>query len=116
MDDSTLRIHLKATTRSGLPVAARLTLIPHLGTAVQTVKGVEKALGDEAFTISDAGGWIAHNGWKLTLPKEASVTWPVLPHNPYRKDGSATIGEARLVVSLPFPPDKAEYVVTLSVE
>ncbi|HET6453111.1 MAG TPA: hypothetical protein VFI02_01785 [Armatimonadota bacterium] len=116
VDDSTLRIHLKATTRSGLPVAARLTLMPHLGKAVQTENGFDKVLGEEPFAISDAGGWIAHNGWKLTLPKEASVAWPVLPHNPYRKDGSATIGEARLVVSLPFAPGRDQYVLTLSVE
>lgn len=118
VDDHNLRIRLRAITKSGLPVAAHLTFLPHLGQPVRTERMPETILGEEAFTFSrdEAGGWIAHGGWKLSLPEGASVAWPVLPHNPYRKDGSATAGEGRIVVSLSFSPDVVEYVLTLSVE
>jgi hypothetical protein len=118
VDDASLRIRVRATSRSGEPVQAHLTFLPHLGEALRTERGVEKVLGEEPFTLSgdEAGGWIAHSGWKLTLPKEAEVTWPVFPHNPYRKDGRATTPEGRIVVSLPFAAEKDGYMLALSVQ
>ena len=118
VDDSNLRIRLRATSKSGLPVAAHLTLMPHIGHPIRTERAPERILGDEGFSLTseEAGGWIAHGGWKLSLPPGSTVTWPVLPHNPYRKDGGATPGEGRIVVSIPFSPDVDEYVLTLSVE
>jgi len=62
-----------------------------------------------------AGGWIAHHGWRLSLPAEASVIWPALPHNPYRKDGHATAEEGRLVVVLPFRPERTQYEIAVEV-
>ena len=50
------------------------------------------------------------------LPKGSTVTWPVLPHNPYRKDGRATPAEGRIVISIPVSPDVEEQIVTLSVQ
>ncbi|MCX6376751.1 MAG: hypothetical protein NTU88_12085, partial [Armatimonadetes bacterium] len=117
VDDSHLRIRLRATSKSGLPVAAHLTLMPHIGRPIRTERIPERILGDEGFclTSDEAGGWIAHAGWKLSLPKGAIVTWPVLPHNPYRKDGRATPAEGRIVVSIPFSPGVKERVLILSV-
>ena len=117
VDDTTLTLRLRATAKSGLPVAAHLTLMPHLGKAVTSEKGTERKLGDESFTLTseEAGAWIAHAGWRLTLPPGSSVTWPALPHNPYRKDGSATTGEGRLVVTIPFSAERGECVLTLTV-
>jgi hypothetical protein len=117
VDDSRLRIRLRATSKSGLPVAAHLTLMPHIGLPIRTEHTPERILGDEGFclTSDEAGGWIAHGGWKLSLPEGSSVTWPVLPHNPYRKDGSATPAEGRIVVSIPFSQNVAEHVITLSI-
>jgi len=118
VDDASLRIRLRATVKSGLPVAAHLTLLPHIGEPIQTERSAERILGEEGFTLTsdEAGGWIAHAGWRLSLPKGSSVTWPVLPHNPYRKDGRATPAEGRIVVTLPFSPELGEYILTLSVE
>lgn len=117
MDDSTLKIRLRATCKSGLPVAAHLTLIPHIGQTFCTEKIKEGPLDSEGFTLSaqEIGGWFAHAGWKLSLPEGASVTWPVLPHNPYRKDGSATLEEGRIVVNVPFSPERQEQVLVLQV-
>jgi hypothetical protein len=118
VDDSTLRIRLRTTCNSGMPVAAHLTLMPYIGQGFRTEKIAEKPLAEEGFTLSadQAGRWISHAGWKLSLPEGASVTWPVLPHNPYRKDGSSTAGEGRIVVSVPFSPGVGEQALTLSIE
>ena len=117
LDDSHLRIRLRATSKSGLPVAAHLILMPHMGQPIRTERTPERVLGEKGFTLTseEAGGWIAHAGWKLSLPEGSSVTWPVLPHNPYRKDGSATPAEGRIVISIPFSPTIREQVVTLTI-
>jgi len=117
IDDDTVLIHLRSTLRSGMPVEGHITLIPHLGQALRTGKSPERTLGEDAFTMTseDAGGWIAHGGWKLSLPEGSKVIWPAIPHNPYRKDGSATAGEGRIVVSLPFSPEHEEYVLKLEI-
>jgi hypothetical protein len=77
---------------------------PKLGEVLQTTSGDAMSLGESPFawTVPQPGGDIEHNGWRLSLPPNARVVWPVLPHNPYRKDGAATIEEARLVMALPF--------------
>jgi hypothetical protein len=118
IDEDSLRIRLRATSKSGQPVEAHVTLLPHLGKLIRAERGFEKVLGEEGWSLSseEAGGWIEHAGWRLSLPEGSKVTWPVLPHNPYVKDGSATVGEGRIVVTLPFPADRQECVLTLSVE
>jgi hypothetical protein len=107
----------EATVASGQPVAAHVTLLLHLGEEVTTATGQTFELGDQGFTLDPgaAGAWIAHHGWRLTLPPEASVVWPALPHNPYRKDGHATPEEGRLVVVLPFSPERTRYEVVVEV-
>lgn len=118
VDDRRIRLRLQATTRTGAPVQAHVTLLPHLGQTVHTSSGIERKLSEEAFTLGpgDTGGWIAHAGWRLSLPDGARVTWPVLPHNPYRKGGEAEVSEGRLVVSIPFATGREEAVLTLEVE
>lgn len=118
LDDQTMLIHLQASANSGMPVEGHVTLIPHVGEAVRTANGKGFILGKNAFTMTseEAGGWIAHAGWKITLPEGSKVVWPVLPHNPYKKDGSAGIGEGRLVISIPFSPSHEKQTLTLSIE
>lgn len=117
VDDDTAYIHLRSTTASELPVEAHITLLPHIGQTIQTGNAEERVLGAEPFTLTseDAGGWIAHGGWKLSLPERSKVIWPALPHNPYVKDGSAKAHEGRLVVSIPFAPEHRECVLKLEV-
>ncbi len=117
LDDHQMQIRVSATTKSGLPVAAHIVLMPHIGEAVRGEHMPERKLGDEVFTLTskETGGWIEHHGWRLSIPEGARIDWPVLPHNPYRKDGSATTHEGRLVVTLPFSPEMGERVLMLSV-
>jgi len=99
-----LTLICEATARSGMPVEAHLTLMPHLDCPLRVASGAQIRLGEEPFDLagSEDVGWIEHAGWRLSLPRGARVVWPALPHNPYRKGGEATVEEARLVVALPF--------------
>ena len=118
VDDSTLKLHFRATTDSTAPVAAHLTLLPRIGKPIKSEGGLDEKLGEDSIEISGEklGGWIEHAGARLTLPEAASVKWPVLPHNPYVKDGAAKhIAEGRIVVTLPFSKDTQGYTLTLTV-
>ncbi|MDH7569899.1 MAG: hypothetical protein QHJ73_09970 [Armatimonadota bacterium] len=117
VDSHRVRLHLRATARSAQPVAAHLTFLPRLGTALRTERGFERKLDAEAFALGtgEVGAWLEHAGWRAWLPAGAAVRWPVLPHNPYRKDGAATPDEGRLVVTLPFSAEKSEQQVEITV-
>jgi hypothetical protein len=118
VDDKTVNIRIRATTKSGMPVAGHITLIPHMGKPFASERTPEQALGDEPFVLTSEqlGSWIEHAGWRLTIPQGATVNWPVLPHNPYTKDGFAKPNEGRIVVSVPFSEAKQEYTLTLTVK
>lgn len=117
VDDTTLNLRLKSTVMSGQPVEAHLTLIPHLKLPLKTQSGLEEKLEDQFTLTSDqTGDWISHAGWRISVPKGSSVIWPVLPHNPYVKDGSPkTQDECRIVISVPFGKDEAERVIRIEV-
>ena len=104
LGDQELGLVFEATAHSGMPVEGHVVLMPKLGEVLQTTSGAAVPLGESPFawTVPESGGDIEHNDWRLSLPPNARVSWPVLPHNPYRKDGAATIEEARLIVALPF--------------
>lgn len=118
VNDKTLTVRLKATTRTSQPVAAHITLIPHTGHPFTSEHGAERLLNNEPFTLTskELGAWIGHAGWKLSLPEGSTVTWPVEPHNPYTKDGASTPAAGRIVVTIPFSETKQEYVLTLTVQ
>jgi len=75
-------------------------------------------LGDEAFewTLLDDSPWIAYGGVRIAVPSGATARWPVLPHNPYRKDGHAEITEGRFVVSIPLTRAAPRVRVAITVE
>ena len=116
-DEHTLACRLEATCESGLPVAAHLTLLPHLGELLATGGGQELVLGESPIELSpdQVGGWVAHAGWRVRVPACASLHWPALPHNPYRKDGRGEPSEGRLEVRIPFQAGHREHVVTIHV-
>lgn len=98
---------------SGDPaLAAHVTVLPRMGQAVTSASGKRAEFSGQPFTWTGgaAGEWIELAGVRLVLPPRASVRWPVLPHNPYRKDGRAGPEEGRLVIDLP-PGAPARLVV-----
>ncbi len=86
------------------PVEAHVTFLPAPGTGWRAASGKAGRLGSEPLklTAAQAGTWFEHNGWRVVLPGKSSITWPVLPHNPYRKDGRAGPEEGRIVLTVPF--------------
>jgi hypothetical protein len=116
-DERTLEYRITATTTAGLPVAAHVTLIPHLGKPLETAAGQKTMLGDEAisWTPQQLGDWVAHAGYRLHVPPSASLHWPALPHNPYRKDGHATPSEGRIELRVPFGGEHQEHCLTIEI-
>ena len=114
--DTKLSMVCSTTHLTNQMVEGHFTLLPHLGQQIQISTGQTITLDETSFAqdMSEVG-WIEHNGWRFMLPKGSQVTWPVLPHNPYRKKGDATIDEARLVVTLPFSEAVNRYEIDINV-
>ncbi len=114
ISEEELQIRCETTMRTGFQVEGHLTMIPHLDQPIQMSSGETLSLrGDEIRKTFNGAGWITHAGWRLSIPQDARLIWPVLPHNPYRKQGDATIEEARIVVALPFSTCRLNYELTL---
>ncbi|HOB74048.1 MAG TPA: hypothetical protein PKG54_05925 [Phycisphaerae bacterium] len=116
-DDRVLECHFEAPDPGKLPVAAHLTLMPHLDKPLWTGNGQELKLTGEPLELSPGQlhGSLAHAGWTLRLPAVASVHWPALPHNPYRKDGRAQTEEGLIEVRVPLTGEQPHQTLTLEV-
>ncbi|GMU23137.1 MAG: hypothetical protein AMXMBFR13_32200 [Phycisphaerae bacterium] len=116
-DERTLQYRLATDTGRSLAVAAHLTLIPHLKQPLETGGGRKELLAESplSLTFDSLGGALQHAGWTLRLPEMATLHWPALPHNPYRKDGRAELGEGRIEVRIPLEGDQAAQTVTIEV-
>lgn len=116
-DDRTLRCTIGASGASELPVKANLTLIPRFGKPLQTAAGQTLTLGRQPIALGaeQVGAWVAHGGYRLKLPPGATLTWPALPHNPYRADGHATPEEGRIVIQIPLQRGRSEGEVTIEI-
>jgi hypothetical protein len=116
-DERTLKYTLLASERYDVPVAAHLTLMPHVGQLLETGAGQRITLGADSADLSpeQVGGEVTHAGCRLRLPPTASLRWPTLPHNPYRKDGHAEPTEGRISIRIPFDQDQVQHDITLVV-
>jgi len=112
-----LQYRLEASARSGLPVLAHLTLLPHLGSTLETAEGRKITLSESPLTLtaSELGGRLSYSGFRLSLPPETTLHWPALPHDPYRKDGRATPAQGRVEVRIPFGRDHGATTVTVEI-
>jgi hypothetical protein len=99
------------------PVAAHIPLLPDMGKVWRTASGKSGKLDEIPIRLDteESGGWFEQGGWRITLPPSASLTWPVLPHDPYKKDGSATAGSGRLVLSLPLSAEQREQETLITI-
>ncbi len=115
-DDRHLMYRIEASNESPLPVIAHLTLLPRAGETLETGSGEKIALGDEPIVLSpdQLGGRLIYAGCRFQLPDVASIHWPALPHNPYRKDGRAAAMEGRIEIRIPFEEGQG-YEVLLEV-
>jgi hypothetical protein len=84
-------------------VEAHLPLLKrsrHLTTAA----GAKVRLGDEDILLASEriGAWFDYSGLRVLVPAGVSLRWPVRQHDQYKKDGSAPLGTAKLVLVMPF--------------
>jgi hypothetical protein len=89
---------------SGDPsLTAHVTVLPDLKAALASASGRTAKLGAERieWRAADVGASIEHRGARYSVPTGAGVLWPLLPHNPYRKDGHAEADEGRIVIDVP---------------
>lgn len=103
--------------RTHKPVEAHVTLLPHAGGAWRTASGRRGVFDKEPiwFGPGECGEWFEHHGWRISIPPQATVSWPVLPHNPYRKDGFAGMDEGLLVAVLPFSEQIQRYELVVDI-
>jgi hypothetical protein len=90
------------------PIEAHLPLLVKMGGKWATASGKSGTISEEPIDLAagEAGEWFEHNGWRIRIPPQATVKWPVLPHNQYVKDGKAKTEEGRIVITLPFTKDR----------
>jgi hypothetical protein len=112
--ENELRLTYAVTRKSALPIEAHVTLVPRLEFPLELSSGEQVDLQEE--TLEWSGAWISHAGWKLSLPEGAKLIWSVLPHNPYRKGGEATVEEGLLVIVLPFAEGVERHELSLIIE
>ncbi|MFW6600425.1 hypothetical protein ACQBAU_18125 [Propionibacteriaceae bacterium Y2011] len=111
---ATVRYAVQGT--SDRPMAAHAGFVPHLGEPWQAGEHTG-VLADEPIRLTGAecDGSFAHHGWRVSMPPDAVLEWPVLPHNPYAKDGSAPLGEGRVVITVPLAtPGQADLVIEIA--
>ncbi len=114
-DAQNLVYRIATSTDSQLPVIAHLTLPPRIGEVLKTGKEEQFTLSTKPISLSadQLGGQLTYAGCRFQLPDAASLHWPALPHNPYRKDGRATAGEGRIEIRIPFAEETRQNDVRL---
>ncbi len=120
--DDQLRYSVSASGQTDLPVIARLIMPPRLGARLLTGGGAELTLSTETLQLSAArlGGRLEYElseqgRVRIVLPAGATLHWPALPHNPYRRDGRSYPAEGRLELRIPLTPDGSQQSVTIEV-
>ena len=95
-------------------IGLNLQLVLHTGEMLETGAGRSYSLSESAIDLGPAelGGWIRHHGWTLQVDPEASLSWPVRPHNPYSDAPEHDLVHAvgRLSVPLELHREKGRYV------
>jgi hypothetical protein len=116
-DEGRARLVYSVTSLPSERVEAHVTILPRMGKRWATASGQKGKLGKDAFRLepAEAGEWFELGACRFHIPAGASVVWPALPHNPYRKDGRAEPLEGRVVIVLPFSSDVREQAVTVEV-
>jgi hypothetical protein len=109
-----LRFVISGRGTPGPDTRLNLQLCLKAGETLETGAGKKLVLGGDRVELSaaDLGGRISHHGWTLEVPAEASLSWPVYPHNPYADVPETNIAYAvgRLTAPLPLKARRGKYV------
>jgi hypothetical protein len=87
---------------SGDPaLTAHVTLLPQLKQTIASELEGKQTLSAAPIAWDKPGAWLDYRQIRISLPPGASVRWPVIPHDPYKKDGAADASQARIVIDAP---------------
>lgn len=94
-------------------MTAHLQMLPRMGKELTTASGKRQVLDATPirWTAAEAGAWIELAGVRVSVPNNAIILWPVLPHDPYKKDGRAEPEQGHIVVDLPLVKGEARVAV-----
>ena len=113
-DTVSLRFVISGRGTPGPDTRLNLQLCLKAGEAIETGSGKRVVLGADRVELKalDLQGRLAHHGWILEVPADASLTWPVYPHNPYADAPETNLAYAvgRLTLPLPLQARKGKYV------
>jgi hypothetical protein len=106
---------LEITYSGDTAMLAHLQLLPRMGKELVSASGQRKVLDETplSWTAAEAGGWIELAGVRVRIPKDATIAWPVLPHDPYKKDGRAEASQGRIVIDMPLATGDARVAVEI---
>lgn len=116
LDERSATVSYALTSTSTLPVQAHAASCRTSARRGRPPPPVE-TLDDTGFALTgeECGGWFVHHGWRVAVPPTATISWPVIPHNPYAKDGAAPVDHGRLVVTLPLGSTPGEHQLRIEV-
>jgi len=117
LDETRLTLVCEATSRSRKPVEGHVTFLPPAKARIYTAAGKTAVLGESAmaWSRSDIGAWFQYGNVRVRVPAGSKLLWPMKRHNPYKKDGSSSLADARLVLCLPFSSSASKREVTVEV-
>jgi len=100
-DDESLTMTYMAP--AGKRVEAHVPFMRRAG-QVHLADGRSIKLTEEQFELDSAqiGDHFRYGNLRVSVPAGASLRWPAWQHNPYTKDGNSPLGNAKLVLVLPF--------------
>ncbi len=106
---------LEITYSGDTAMMAHLQLLPRMGKELVSASGKRKVLDETplSWTAAEAGEWIELAGVRVRIPKDATIVWPVLPHDPYKKDGRAEASQGRIVIDMPLATGQARVAVEI---
>ncbi|MGH9469700.1 MAG: hypothetical protein ACRD1N_05075, partial [Terriglobia bacterium] len=91
---------LEYTVSGDRDMVAHVTILPRIGKVVRAAAGQSAVLSSAPFDWKP-GAWIEHENVRFLLPPGTTAHWPLLPHDPYTKDGHAEAAQGRIVLDLP---------------
>jgi len=114
-ENGDLQLVYRTTLTSGKPVEAHLPLMKRQG-GLRLASGRTVYLNSTSIEIPahETGGSVTWSGLRVTIPAGTRLVWPAWQHNPYKKDGSSSLSNAKLVLVMPFSATRLSHTVALS--
>jgi hypothetical protein len=120
---ASIRVDIKDETHAAIvlegdhALTAHVTLLPKTGATIRSSTGKYAQLMDVPWmwTPNQTGKSFDYRAIDWQVPqRDTSLRWPVLPFNPYRKDGHSLPEEGRLVLDIPMTSNP--HTLTIQIE